>query len=103
MQERWRWLTFATILKASFEDALCLMIAKERGWTCVSNDRRLRFAFGTENVPVLWGFDILMLLVDARALSASAASDMATRIASNNKRIGAEVLSRLLAKIDRKC
>src|SRR4051794_23790978 len=28
--------------RLSFQDRLCVMVAKANGWTCVSNDRRLR-------------------------------------------------------------
>jgi len=28
--------------RLSFQDKLCLLLAKERGWTCVTNDKPLR-------------------------------------------------------------
>lgn len=86
--------------RLSFQDRLCLAIATAEGWTCVSNDKQLRAAAReAAEVPVLWGFQVLGMLVDARALSAADAAEIATRIASSNKRIGADVVSRFLAKL----
>jgi hypothetical protein len=85
--------------RLSFQDRLCLAIARIERWTCVSNDRQLRAACEEATVPVLWGFQVLALLVDARALTASDARMIATNIAATNKRIGPEVLARFLAKL----
>lgn len=41
--------------RLSFQDRLCLLAAKANGWTCVSNDRRLRESCAEELVPVMWG------------------------------------------------
>jgi len=53
--------------RLSFQDRLCLAIATAEGWTCVSNDKQLRAACDAAKVPVLWGFQVLAMLVDARA------------------------------------
>ncbi len=37
-----------------FQDRLCLILAKEYGWTCVSNDKPLRQKCLNEEVPVIW-------------------------------------------------
>jgi hypothetical protein len=40
----------------SFEDRLCVIMARDRSWTCVSNfSGAVRKACGVESVPVLWG------------------------------------------------
>lgn len=49
----------------SFEDRLCLMMAKANGWTCVSNDGCLRRACESDSVPILWGLELLLGLVTA--------------------------------------
>lgn len=85
--------------RLSFQDRLCLAIATAEGWTCVSNDKQLRAACEAAKVPVLWGFQVLALLVDARALSAADARTIATSIAASNKRIGRAVLARFLAQL----
>ena len=88
--------------RLSFQDRLCLAIAMAEGWTCVSNDKQLRAACEAAKVPVLWGFQVLAMLVDARALSAADARTIATSIAASNKRIGGAVLARFLAKLGTK-
>lgn len=85
--------------RLSFQDRLCLAIAKAEGWTCVSNDKPLRAQCKVEKVPVLWELEVLALLVDARALTAAAARDLAKTIAQTNKRIGGAVLDRFIAKL----
>jgi predicted nucleic acid-binding protein len=85
--------------RLSFQDRLCLQIAKANGWTCVSNDRRLRESCEEESVAVMWGFELIALLVEHKALSPIAARDIAKSIAASNKRIGRQVLVRFLARI----
>jgi predicted nucleic acid-binding protein len=89
----------ATRGRLSFQDRLCLLVAKSNGWTCVSNDRRLRESCEEASVSVLWGFELLALLVENKALSAAAARDIAGTIFANNKRIGRQVLLRFYGRI----
>jgi hypothetical protein len=85
--------------RLSFQDRLCVLAAKAKGWTCVSNDRRLRESCEAESVPVMWGFELLAVLVEKKALSPTAARDIAKTIAASNKRIGRQVLQRFFARI----
>lgn len=48
---------------------------------------------------MLWEFEVLGLIVDARALKATEARDLAKKIALTNKRIGGAVLARFIAKL----
>lgn len=50
-------LTEATADRAalSFEDWLCLVVARDLDAACVTNDKRLRAACEEEGVPLLWG------------------------------------------------
>lgn len=65
----------------------------------MSNDKQLRAQCMVEKVSVLWEFEVLALLVDARALTATAARDLAKEIAETNKRIGGAVLARFMARL----
>lgn len=85
--------------RLSFQDRLCVLAAKAKGWTCVSNDRRLRESCEAESVPVMWGFELLAVLVEKKALSPTAARDIAKTIAASNKRIGRQVLQRFFTRI----
>lgn len=46
----------------SFEDRLCLVVARDAGWRCITNDRRLRTACGAASVPVMWSLELLLEL-----------------------------------------
>jgi len=85
--------------RLSFQDRICLLVAKEGGFTCVSNDRRLRMSCEAEGVPVLWGLELLVELVAARAIPAEAARDIAARIVSANRRMDPNVYARFLKRI----
>lgn len=70
----------------SFEDWLCVLLAKEHGWTCVSNDGPLRRQCVAEGVPILWGLELLERLVLARALDTDGAIAAARAIHASNPR-----------------
>jgi len=60
----------------SFQDRLCLILAKEYGWTCVSNDKPLRQKCRNEEVPVIWGIELICILVEAGGLPVEQAKDI---------------------------
>jgi rRNA-processing protein FCF1 len=102
--EREHWETAATSPagRLSFQDRLCLEVARDRSWTCVTNDGALRKRCQTAQVAVLWGLELLALTVEARGISADAAATLAQTIASNNPtHITARVLKGFLARIGR--
>jgi hypothetical protein len=70
----------------SFEDRLCLSMAKASGWTCVSNDGRLRRTCEREGVPTLWGLELLLRLVGAGGLPKDQAEEAAVAIHCSNPR-----------------
>lgn len=83
----------------SFEDQTLLLLAKSERWTCVTNDKPLRRACEREGVAMLWGFEILIQLVDVGALPRSDARDLGERIARSNRMIGPEVLARFIDRL----
>jgi predicted nucleic acid-binding protein len=76
----------------TFQDWLCLLLAKERGWTCVTNDKRLRSECGTQEVPVLWGLELVALVVEAGGMSVAEASELGQAIVDANPHIRVRVL-----------
>lgn len=68
----------------STEDHLCLILAREQGWTCVTNDGALRKACQQEHVPVLWGLEIMLELMRIGQLSAADAITVADAIHRTN-------------------
>lgn len=68
----------------SFEDTLCLVLAKAGGFTCVTNDKRLRRACGEAGVPIRWGLQLMRDLVLCRELTPDAAIATARLIRTSN-------------------
>ncbi len=68
----------------SFEDKLCLILARDNGWACLSNDGPLRDACKAQGVSVVWGLEIMLQLVDAGHVSAAEVIEVAESIHSIN-------------------
>lgn len=63
----------------SFEDKLSLVLARDHGWACLSNDGPLRDACKAQGVSVVWGLEIMLYLVEAGHVS----SEMAIAVAES--------------------
>jgi rRNA-processing protein FCF1 len=68
----------------SFQDHLCLILAREHGWTCVTNDKPLRRECEGEGVPLIWGVELICDLVEAGGLPSTDAKDIILCIRENN-------------------
>lgn len=68
----------------SFEDKLCLVLARDNGWACLSNDGPLREACKAQGVSVVWGLEIMLWLVQASHLDADKAIEVAEAIHLSN-------------------
>lgn len=79
----------------SFLDRLCLIVARDEGWTCATNDKALRQVCKEEGVRTRWGLELLIDLVEAQRLETPAALGIATEIhLSNRHHITAAILAR---------
>ncbi len=90
----------------SFQDRICILLAKENGWSCVSNDKPLRRECEAEGIPVMWGLEMMVLLVAAGKLDRNAALEVANKIhQANPKYIGKGVVEDFKMKIgfEKKC
>ena len=86
----------------SFNDRLCLIVCREEGWTCVTNDRALRRLCERHGVETRFGLGLMGDLVEAGVLTRRRAISVARRIqASNPLHINDRVLSRFLNVLDR--
>jgi len=86
----------------SFFDRLCLIVSRDQGWACVTNDTVLRKECATEGVRTVWGLELLVGLVGARHLGNRSALTIATAIHHNNPRhISRAILSRLAERLRR--
>lgn len=84
----------------SFEDKLCLVLARDNGWACLSNDGPLRDACKAQGVPVVWGLEIMLSLVEGGHLKGADAITVAQAIhAVNPMFITAKILSAFQRKV----
>lgn len=68
----------------SFQDHLCLILAKEHGLTCVTNDKPLRRECKLSGVPLIWGIELICILVESGGLPVEHAGDVILIIQRNN-------------------
>lgn len=87
--------------RLSFEDRTCLIVCRDEGWTCISNDKALRRACGTIGVAVRWGLELMLELVQVGHLSADDAMLAAADIhRANPLFLGPKVLADFRKKLD---
>jgi hypothetical protein len=68
----------------SFQDNICLLIAKEHGLTCVTNDKPLRQRCEIEGVSLIWGIELICILVESGGITPENAKDIILRIHEDN-------------------
>ncbi len=84
----------------STEDHLSLILAREHGWVCVTNDGALRKACQRDHVPVLWGLELMLELVRIGRLDAEDALAVARAIhAVNPFHITEEIVERFAGRL----
>ncbi len=86
--------------KLSFQDHLCLLMAKDSGLTCITNDRALRKACVDEEVPTLWGLELMIGLAEGGHLTFEAAVSVARAMSEVNPlHITAEIVAKFEERI----
>lgn len=85
----------------SFQDNLCLILAKENGWTCVTNDKPLRRKCEIEEVPLIWGIELICILVESGGLPPADAKDIILEIQRiNPKYITDNIVEKAFIRLD---
>jgi len=88
--------------RTSKPDNLCLLMAKRHGLTCVTNDKPLRTFCEKENVPTMWGLELLIELNRSGGIPAETALDIARKIReANPKHITHEILEQFTELIQK--
>ena len=86
--------------RLSFQDFTCLVVCRDHGWTCVSNDRALRRACEADGIDVIWGLELMLELVRHGHLLANDASEAAERIhLANPVYVNSAILTAFRAKL----
>lgn len=83
----------------SFEDCLCLILARDSGWVCLSNDRPLRKLCQEEGIEVRWGLSLMLDLVLGELLPSVEAIKIAQAIQASNPRY---ITKKIVAEFARK-
>lgn len=68
----------------SFQDKLCLILAKDNTWECVTNDKPLRKSCKANNVTVIWGIELICILTESGGLPVEHAKEIILRIQELN-------------------
>ncbi len=68
----------------SARDKLCLCVARNQGWGCLTNDRALRGACKTSHVKVVWGLEALLILYKEGLIQRQRARQTAILIHESN-------------------
>lgn len=89
----------ATRRSLSFPDHLCLIVARDEGWVCATNDKVLRRECRAEGVRTRWGLELLVDLVEAEHLARASAIRIAHEIHTNNR---LHITGKILAKFEQR-
>ena len=73
-------------------DRACLHFALAEGWVCITNDRPLRRECGRLGCKVVWGLEMLLLLVADGQISKARSKGIAEQIATINPEITISLL-----------
>lgn len=86
--------------RLSFQDHLCLILAKKHGLICVTNDKPLRKECTIEDVPLIWGIELICILVESGGLDiASAKSYLLKMQYDNPKYFTDEIIKMAFARL----
>lgn len=83
----------------SEQDRACLHYVLDRGWTCIANDRHLRSECGRQGGRVVWGLEMLLLLVTNHQITQARAQDIAKKINIDNPEITDKILEDFQCKL----
>jgi hypothetical protein len=86
----------------SAQDSICLHFVIQEGWTCIANDKRLRRECLNTGGSVIWGFEMLNLLVGASEITKERALDIVEKITKTNPSIPPSLLQSFKEMLDRK-
>lgn len=85
--------------RLSFPDRVCMILARDNGWTCVTNDGRLRRECEAVGIQVRWGLQLLLALVESGAMTANRAVSVAEAVGRTNPHMKPEVVAAFTMKV----
>jgi hypothetical protein len=84
----------------SFADRLVWLIARDRAWSCVTNEKPLRRLCSTEGVHTLWGLNLVLPLVECGELEVAHAIEVAGDIHRHNPHY---ITAAIVARFGERC
>jgi len=88
-------------IKCSLQDKICYVTAKNDGYICATNDNKLRKECVKSGVEVLWGLEMMLVLVKNKHLSKKEAIETAESIAKENAQISESIVIEFIDKINK--
>lgn len=85
--------------QTSFYDNLCFILARDNGYTCITNDKPLKRLCENYNVPSIWGLEMMVMLVNKGKITKRKAVNCAFTIQKYNPFITNEIIQRFKDKI----
>ena len=86
----------------AFDDRICLILARDNQWTCITNDKKLRAICMNIGISVVWGLEIMLPLVEKKLIEPSEALNIAKEIQESNPRyVNKTILKRFEDKINK--
>ena len=64
----------------SLEDCTCFILARDKDWLCITNDKRLRSECFQHGIDCLWGLETIVKLVQSLVLAPSEAYTIGKKI-----------------------
>lgn len=78
----------------SFQDRLCLVLARQEGWGILTNDKALRKACEDQGISCVWGLEAMAILVEEKYITSGRAMATAKKISQINPFITSDILTR---------
>jgi rRNA-processing protein FCF1 len=84
----------------SFQDKICLIMAKDHNWTLVTNDKALRKRGEAEDITLIWGVELICLLCESGGLQKDRVRDVIWLLHRNDPFfITREIVMRAFARL----
>lgn len=88
--------------RLAHDDRLCLILARDNRWRCITNDKALRAECAGVGVDVLWGLEPMLTLVAEGELNSGEAEAVAWAISESNPAfVTREIVMRFKNKLRR--
>ncbi len=82
------------------DDQVTIILARDSGYICITNDKRMHIRCREWQVPSLWGLDLMLELVRTGSLSRTRAEKLGRAIQEINAYLTPQILQQYLAELN---